>query len=148
METRSVDADQAAVAAALERVISWLRDARQPSGLSASALSALGRLEASGSLRVTELADREGLTQPGMTTLINRLEDAGFATREADPADGRAVRVSITAAGVARVTEYRAARAALIRSRIAQLDRDDQLALIAALPALENFTGHSAPSAS
>jgi DNA-binding MarR family transcriptional regulator len=131
--------ERRAVAHALERVISWLRDAREPQGLSASTLSALSRLESSGPLRITDLADREGLTQPGMTTLINRLEEGGFALREADPDDRRAVRVSITKEGIARVTAYRASRAALIGARIEQLDIGDQEKLLAALPALEHF---------
>jgi DNA-binding MarR family transcriptional regulator len=140
------EADRLVVAHALERVIGWLRDAREPSGLSASTLSALSRLDALGSLRVTELAEREQLTQPGMTTLINRLEDAGLAVREPDPADGRAVRVTITPAGAERVREHRDARAALIRARVAQLSDDDQVALIAALPALLSFATHPAPA--
>ena len=139
MQKPSPDADLLAVSHSLERVISWLRDAREPGGLSASTLSALIRLESGGPLRVTELSYREGLTQPGMTTLIHRLEDAGLAAREADPSDGRAVRVSITELGTQRVTEYRASRAALIRQRLGLLPAEDQAALIAALPALDHF---------
>jgi DNA-binding MarR family transcriptional regulator len=131
--------DLLAVSHSLERVISWLRDAREPGGLSASSLSTLSRLESGGPLRVTELSYREGLTQPGMTTLIHRLEDAGLAVREPDPSDGRAVRVSITKLGAERVVDYRASRAALIGSRLGLLSHDDQAALVAALPALDHF---------
>ncbi|MDQ1548207.1 MAG: hypothetical protein QOH69_3111 [Actinomycetota bacterium] len=146
METGKANDDELAVADALERVIGWLRDWRTPSGLSASTLSALSRLDALGSLRVTDLAELEQLTQPGMTTLINRLEDAGFAVREPDPTDGRAVRVTITPSGAARVLAYRESRAALIRTRITQLSDGDQAALIAALPALRSFATHPAPA--
>jgi DNA-binding MarR family transcriptional regulator len=146
METGETNDDQFAVADALERVIGWLRDWRTPSGLSASTLSALSRLDALGSLRVTDLAELEQLTQPGMTTLINRLEDAGFAVREPDPTDGRAVRVTITPSGAARVLAYRESRAALIRTRIAQLSANDQAALIAALPAFRSFVTQPAPA--
>jgi DNA-binding MarR family transcriptional regulator len=139
MNMREPEADQLAVAHALAGVIGWLRVAREPSGLSASTLSALSRLDALGSLRITELADFEQLTQPGMTTLINRLEDAGLAVRESDPTDGRAVRVSITAAGAARVLAHRKARATLIQTRLAELSAGDRAALIAALPALLAF---------
>jgi DNA-binding MarR family transcriptional regulator len=137
MQTR--DADQLAVGHALERVFAWLRENREPAGLSASTLSALSRLESFGSLRVTELSAREGITQPGMTTLINRLEDAGFAIREADPEDGRAVRVTITPTGAERVREHRASRAARIAARIAELPDDYQRTLVGALAALEAF---------
>jgi DNA-binding MarR family transcriptional regulator len=141
METL-VDPQLLAVSHSLERVISWLRDARAPGGLSASTLSALSRLESGGPLRVTELSYREGLTQPGMTTLIHRLEDAGLAIREPDPSDGRAVRVTITPLGIERVTEYRASRAALIGARLGALDADDRAALIAAVPAFDHFTSN------
>jgi DNA-binding MarR family transcriptional regulator len=139
MQTQASAADQIEVARALERVIAWLRQSREPTGLSASALSALSRLDALGSLRVTELAELEQLTQPGMTTLIHRLEGAGLATREADPSDRRAVRVTITAAGVERVIQYRDARASRLLTRINQLSDDQQSALSAALPALRAF---------
>jgi DNA-binding MarR family transcriptional regulator len=139
MQMEDVAADQLAVAQALERVIAWLRQSREPAGLSASGLSALSRLDALGSLRVTELAELEQLTQPGMTTLINRLEGAGLAAREPDPTDGRAVRVRITSAGIQRVVQNRDARAARLLERIAQLTDEEQGALIDALPALRAF---------
>jgi DNA-binding MarR family transcriptional regulator len=140
MQTSTRDAQELAVARALEKIIAWLRDTREPAGLSASGLSALGRLETLGPLRVTELASLDGLTQPGMTTLINRLEEAGLATREADPHDGRAVRVSITPSGIERVRDYRESRAVRILSRIEELDAEDRRALLHALPALDHFT--------
>jgi DNA-binding MarR family transcriptional regulator len=135
--------DDLAVAQALAAVIGWLRETREPSGLSASTLSALSRLDALGSLRITELADFEQLTQPGMTTLINRLEDAGLAVRDPDPTDGRAVRVTITPAGAARVLAHRYARAALIGTRLTELPAGHRAALIAALPALQAFALHT-----
>jgi DNA-binding MarR family transcriptional regulator len=146
METGEPADDELAVATALERVIGWLRDWRTPSGLSASTLSVLSRLDALGSLRITDLAELEQLTQPGMTTLINRLEDAGLAVREPDPTDGRAVRVTITGEGEARVVAYRESRATLIHTRLAQLSGDERAALIAALPALRSFATHPAPA--
>lgn len=127
------------VAKALERVISWLRDARETLGLSASALSALARLDASGNLRIADLVAHEGLSQPGMTTLINRLEEAQLAVRIADPDDGRAVRVTITEEGRARVNDYRAARVSLIDERLALLPDEDRLALESVVPALIHF---------
>jgi DNA-binding MarR family transcriptional regulator len=137
------DAD---VASALERVITWLREARDPQGISASALAVLSRLDASGPLRVTDLAFREGLSQPGMTTLINRLEEADLAVREADSADRRAVRVRITPDGVQRVVAYRASRTSLIAARIAELSTEDQRALALVTPALERFAAAPVPT--
>jgi DNA-binding MarR family transcriptional regulator len=50
-------------------------------------------------LRITELRDDVLLTQPGLSRLIARLEGLGLVEREADPDDGRASRVRLTAAG-------------------------------------------------
>jgi DNA-binding MarR family transcriptional regulator len=141
----SID-DQVAVARAMEGLIDWLRQARDLSGVSASASSVLSRLRAGGPARVTDLAAREGLTQPGMTTLINRLEKEGLATRASDPLDGRAVLVAITDAGTRIVHEREADRAALVAAGLNRLTADERAALSAALPALAHLT--AAPAAS
>jgi DNA-binding MarR family transcriptional regulator len=48
---------------------------------------------------MTELLDDVLLTQAGMSRLIARLETAGLVERVADPDDGRAARIRLTAAG-------------------------------------------------
>ena len=50
-------------------------------------------------LRLTSLATKEGVSQPSMTQLIQRLERQGLVTRLADPGDGRVALVAITQAG-------------------------------------------------
>ncbi|ROQ38666.1 DNA-binding MarR family transcriptional regulator [Frondihabitans sp. PhB188] len=124
---------------ALEAVITWLRDSREPADMSKSALSVLARLDALGPLRITDLAVREGITQPGMTTLVNRIVGQGLAERLSDPDDGRAVLVALTGAGVARLTEYRVSRTATIAARLERLDPESQLALTQATDALRRF---------
>jgi DNA-binding MarR family transcriptional regulator len=52
-------------------------------------------------LRISDLNDDVLLTQPGLSRLIARLEAAGLVERDADPDDGRASRIRLTAAGVA-----------------------------------------------
>ncbi|MBF4574628.1 MarR family winged helix-turn-helix transcriptional regulator [Frondihabitans sp. VKM Ac-2883] len=131
------------VAHALEAVVTWLRDSREPVGISKSSLSTLARLDVVGPLRITDLAEREGLTQPGMTTLVNRLVLTGLAERRADPGDGRAVLVALTSDGLARLTEYRVSRTELISARLEQLDPESQSALAKAVPALERFVDDS-----
>ncbi|MDN5931410.1 MAG: MarR family transcriptional regulator [Pseudonocardia sp.] len=49
--------------------------------------------------RVTELAERAQMTHPSMSELITGLERLGYLQRVADPADGRARMVRLTAAG-------------------------------------------------
>ena len=77
------------VADGLDRLImSGRRQA--PAKISTTTVTTLDTLRADGPLRICDLAEREAMTQPGMTTLINRLEAAGQAERVADPTDGRA----------------------------------------------------------
>ena len=89
--------------------------------------------------RITALAASEAVAQPTMTTLVGRLERDGLVTRDADPADARAVLVSLTAEGLMRLEGIREARAAAIEARLQELDPAEREALVAAMPALEKL---------
>ncbi|MDT4904491.1 MAG: hypothetical protein QOH52_2507 [Pseudonocardiales bacterium] len=136
MSTRLADAR--ALAVGVDRLVSWLRR-QTPATVSSSTITALDRLRVEGPLRVSELAVREGMTQPGVTMLVNRLADAGYAERVADPTDRRAALVRVTAAGEAVLTDRQTVRAELLRERLAELSDDDQRLLSAALPAIERL---------
>ena len=130
--------DAAATADAIDRLSMWLR--RQvPAAVSTSTITTLDTLQAAGPLRVSELAKREALSQPGMTTLINRLEAAGQAERVADPSDGRAALVRITDLGRAVLAERHAARTELLERELLHLDDADRAALAAAVPAIKRL---------
>jgi DNA-binding MarR family transcriptional regulator len=124
------------LAEGLEGLAIWLRRLA-PNTVSTSTMTTLGTLDVFGPLRVSELAAREALTQPGMTVLINRLEASGWAERYADPTDGRAALVRITAEGRRIVAERRAQRRDAVLAALEHLDPDARAALIAALPAIE-----------
>jgi DNA-binding MarR family transcriptional regulator len=128
------------VSAGLERLIGLFRSLSPPSGLSLTATSTLATLERSGPCRLTSLAALQGVTQPAMTQLVARLQDAGLADRAADPDDGRVVQVAITGEGSALVARRRAVRAERLAGLLAQLSRDERAALAAALPAIEALT--------
>jgi DNA-binding MarR family transcriptional regulator len=134
------DADEAlaaGVAAALERLIGLFRSLSPPSGLSLTAAATLATLERSGPCRLTALASREGVTQPAMTQLIARLQEAGLVGRAADPDDGRVVQVRVTADGRAVLADRRAVRAERLAGLLAGLSPDERDALAAALPAMD-----------
>ena len=78
----------AGIAAGVARLIGLVRSLSPPDGLSLTAAATLATLERSGPRRLTALAVEEGVTQPAMTQLIARLQDAGLVRREADPTDG------------------------------------------------------------
>lgn len=123
------------VAEGIERLLMWVRR-QAPSQVSSSTITTLDTLAGSGPLRVSELAEREAISQPGMTTLVNRLEAAGQAERVADPSDGRATLVRITEAGRAVLAHRHAERASALLRYLNLLDADERAALVAAVPAV------------
>src|SRR3954471_5805829 len=68
--------------------------------------------------RITELAELEGLAQPTMTLLIQRLEQRRWVERTRHPDDGRVVLVSLTDAGRRALEAFRAQVLAALRSQL------------------------------
>jgi len=113
-------------------------------GVSLTAGSTLALLLRSGALRLTALAEREAVSQPAMTGLVSRLECAGLVARGADPTDGRAVLVELTAQGRALVEGRRARRAAAMEELLDLLDPGERARFDAAIPALRRLVDHAA----
>jgi DNA-binding MarR family transcriptional regulator len=134
-----IPVEDAAVAAGFERFFETLRRITPREELSLTAASTLRRLERSGPHRLCELYAPEGVSQPAMTQLVTRLEKEGLAERGSDPADGRAVIVSITDAGRAAVARRREGRAQALSGLLQGLTPAEHAALVAALPALERL---------
>src|SRR5690349_11684183 len=108
-----------------------------------TAMYTLARLNDDGPARISDLARLEGMTQPGMTSLVNRLEDDGMVVRAADPTDARAALVGLTEAGRGWVVERRAERARVLAGQLQQLAAADVAALLAAMPAMGRLTDTS-----
>jgi DNA-binding MarR family transcriptional regulator len=108
-------------------------------GMSRTQLSVLATLRDGGDARITELADAERVAQPSMTVLVSRLERQGWARRQPDPLDGRAVVVAITPAGASELDRMTAARADVLAQRLEGLTPKEQTALAAALPVLDRL---------
>ena len=106
--------------------------------------STLGLLLRSGALRLTALAEREAVSQPAMTGLVSRLQAAGLVARCADPSDGRAVLVELTAQGRALIEDRRARRAAEMQRLLNVLDPSERASFDAAIPALRRLVDHAA----
>jgi DNA-binding MarR family transcriptional regulator len=126
-------------AVALTRYYSWWRRSSPSSSLSSTSLSTLDALDVRGPQRLSDLATRERISQPGMTGLVTRLATAGLVERTSDPDDGRVARVRVTDAGRRALTEFRDTRSAELRRRLEHLDPQDQRALELAVPALERL---------
>lgn len=131
------DALATALATDLERIVGLFRSLSPAGGLSMTAAATLASVERLGPQRLTVLAAREGVTQPAMTQLISRLEEASLVRREASPDDGRVVLVVITDAGRATLARRRAGRTQRLAGILAHLGPDHRDALARALPALD-----------
>jgi len=57
--------------------------------------------------RLTDLAQRAGMTKQAMANLVDQCEAWGLVTREADPLDARARRVCFTPVGLAWLQAFR-----------------------------------------
>lgn len=72
-----------------------------------------------------ELADIECVSAPSMTRTVGCLVDKGLVRREADPSDGRQVRLFITADGRRTVAKVRAQRDEWMLARLATLTEQE-----------------------
>ena len=108
--------------------------------LSRTAASVLARVRDEGPQRVGDLAHSESVAQPSMTTLVARLVGQGLVTRDTDPDDARAVRVSLTEAGREALARRSKRRTAAMEARLERLSASERKALAAALPVLERLS--------
>ena len=135
----------AGVTAVLEGLIGLFRSLSPSDGLSLTAAATLATLDRSGPCRLTALAAHEGVTQPAMTQLVDRLQGAGLLDRVPDPSDGRVVQVRITGEGRALLARRRAVRAERVAELLMRLSPGEQALLTAALPAMEALANAQRP---
>jgi DNA-binding MarR family transcriptional regulator len=138
-DVEQVQALAPALAARLSRLSRALT--REVEGPSRTQFSTLARLQDEGPHRIGDLALAERVAQPTMTTLVSRLERAGFVERRDDPADRRAVLVAVTDAGRREVRRLREARTRVLAERLERLSPADRSTLAAALPVLDALIG-------
>jgi DNA-binding MarR family transcriptional regulator len=93
--------------------------------LSASAAFAMNRVCREGPIRLTALAAKEGISQPSMTQLVQRLERQGLVTRLADPDDGRAALIGITGQGQKLLDDRKRIRRERLTSLLATLTPEE-----------------------
>ena len=106
--------------------------------LSAAQLSTLKMMLGEGQ-RVGEIARNLGVRVPSATEQIIKLERAGLARREPDPADSRAVRVILTEEGRAAVDSANKRRNQVMADILSTLTDQDRKALAEALPVIDKI---------
>lgn len=112
--------------------------ARGPVRMSRTEVGVLQALEAR-PWRITELADHEGVTQPAITLLVNRLQERGWVARQHDPSDGRAVLVSLTDTGRAEYLTLRGEYRAQLTDQLKGLPDEDVATLARAVEILDSL---------
>ncbi|HSU48224.1 MAG TPA: MarR family transcriptional regulator [Arthrobacter sp.] len=101
----------------------------------------LALLNGSGASTLRALAESEHVQAPSMTRIVNALADQGFVTRNANPDDGRQVRVEITDAGRTVLAEARNQRTAWLAQRVAGLSAEDRRTLSRAARIMQEMSG-------
>lgn len=124
----------------LEELVSFVRLLPVEPAIGNTTASTLRIVLRDGPLRVSALAERLGVSQPGMTQLVDRLVAEGSAERIPDPTDRRATLVRITERGRALLRQRHEHRVETLDRLVARLDAVDRRRIDAALPALERLT--------
>jgi DNA-binding MarR family transcriptional regulator len=89
-----------------------------------------------GPVRLSELADRMGITAPTASRAVDALVDHGLLERRPDPDDRRAVRIDLTRPGRTQVEERRARAASALEPIVSALSAKDRAQLAALLTRL------------
>lgn len=134
-DPRTLGSDLLSVVARLNRL------ATQRAGLDVpyAQVRLLAQVEEQGPARISALAAADHCSQPTMTTQVQRLEAEGWVTREPDPADARAVLVTITRMGSEALEQARARRADVVAPHVAALSVEQRDTLAAAVEILRGL---------
>jgi DNA-binding MarR family transcriptional regulator len=97
---------------------------------------ALFEVAVRGPVRLSELADRMGITAPTASRAVDALVEHGLLERRTDPDDRRAVRIDLTRPGRKRVEERRARAASALEPIVSALSAEDRAQLAALLTRL------------
>jgi DNA-binding MarR family transcriptional regulator len=108
-------------------------------GIGFLSLAVMNRIDREGTTSPGSLASGEGVTSAAVAACLTSLEADGLVTREPDPADGRRVVVSLTAAGKRALQRRDEASVARLESVLRTFSSRERQALAAALPLLERL---------
>jgi DNA-binding MarR family transcriptional regulator len=127
----------------LRRVISWL--ARQlntsstDAGLTPSQASVLSIVARRGPLSLAELNELEALNPTMLSRVVSKLQSMDLIERTPDPADMRSASVAATEAGRRLDRQIKAERAVVVKQCLEYLSDEQEAAIAAAIPALEEL---------
>jgi DNA-binding MarR family transcriptional regulator len=111
-------------------IMRQFEDELRPLGFGFAYVPVVRALEESGPLIQKDLVALAHVEQPTMTALLARMERDHIIRRVADPADGRANRISLTAEAKKKLPRVRAALQVVVERALAGLEPDGQQALM------------------
>lgn len=118
------------------------RDARAAVGgepLTGSQVELLRLVETQPGIGVADAAGALAVAPNTVSTLVGGLVTADLLERHRDPDDGRAARLTLTAAARRRLRRWRDERSRLLAGALRELSPDDRAALESSVPALERL---------
>jgi DNA-binding MarR family transcriptional regulator len=114
--------------------------ASRDAGLTPTAISLLLSVVRTGPVRLSELAEGEGLNPTMLSRVIAGMVQDGLLDRSSDEHDRRAGWVKATAAGRRLAERMRRERTAAVNVALAELSDAERRAIVKALPALESLS--------
>ncbi|MEA2197643.1 MAG: hypothetical protein QOJ25_1694 [Solirubrobacteraceae bacterium] len=108
-------------------------------GLTPTRISVLFTIARRGPIRLSELAQAEGLNPTMLSRVIADFAESGLVTRACDPGDRRAALVEATTAGRKLCDRMLGERTDVLEVALAALDDTDRRAVEQALPVLERL---------
>jgi DNA-binding MarR family transcriptional regulator len=108
-------------------------------GLTPTRADVLGVVANRGPLSLAELTEIEGLNPTMLSRVVGHLHSSGLIRRMRHPDDFRAAQVEVTPEGERNWQRISAQRAEIIAECVADMPAEQEAALVAALPALENL---------
>jgi len=103
-------------------------------------MRALGYIQRQGPQRISQMAAYESISQPAMTSAINRLEADGLIERQPDPADARAQLIELTHRGADLLEAYRGQVAEVLQPKLQDLPATDYATITRVVELLERLT--------
>lgn len=119
------------------RLLRMVRRQDAATGISPPRLSALSVLVFGGPQSLAGLAAAEEVRPPTMSRIVEGLVRDGLATREAEPANRRRVRIAATEEGRRRLLAGRERRVRSLHDRLSRLGDSEQRALARGLEVIE-----------
>ena len=108
-------------------------------GLTPTRVSVLLHVVREGQVRLSELAESEGINPTMLSRVVADLSEAGLMERVSDPSDRRAAWAKATAAGKRLAERMRRERTDALNLALESLSAGERASLERALPALESL---------